>query len=146
MVGRAASLIKDSGGPLHIDSNHFHHMLLRKKFKAEAKTLREQIALLTRTLASTFADPHSFDLLTTCWLIFQNKNLRVRHIGAGEIFRWVIGKTINWVLKERTRGCHITSDCNWLKSWWQSSYPRNVNHLWRPVNWSCHTSRHKQCF
>ena len=73
MVGRAASLTKDSGGPSLVDSDHFRHMLLSKKFKAEAKSLREQIALLARTLASTFASLHSIDWLTTCRLIPLNK-------------------------------------------------------------------------
>ena len=43
MVGRAASLTKNSGGqsggPSHADYDHFRHMLLSKKFKAEAKEL-----------------------------------------------------------------------------------------------------------
>ena len=37
MVRRAASLTKGSGGPSHVDYDHFRHMLLSKKFKAEAK-------------------------------------------------------------------------------------------------------------
>ena len=47
---------------------------MSKKFKAEAKNLREQIALLARILASTFVDSHSIDSLTTCRLIPLNKN------------------------------------------------------------------------
>ena len=54
MVGRAVSLTKGSSGPSLVDSDHFCHMQLSKKFKAEAKHLREQIALLARTLAPTF--------------------------------------------------------------------------------------------
>ena len=45
-VGRATSLTKGSGGLSHVDWDHFCHMLLSKKFKAESKNLREQIALL----------------------------------------------------------------------------------------------------
>ena len=73
MVGRAVFLTKDSGGPSLVDSDYFRHMLLSKKFKTEAKNLRERIALLTRTLASTFADLHSIDSLTKCRLIPLNK-------------------------------------------------------------------------
>ena len=112
IVGRAASLTKASGGPSHVHSDHFCHILLSKKFKAEAKNLREQIALLARLLASTFADPHSIDFLTTCRLIILYKNPTVRPIGIVEVLRRVIGKTINLVLKDRqyARGCQITSD------------------------------------
>ena len=75
-------------------------MLLRKKFKADSKNLREQIALLARTLASTLVDPHSIDSLTLCTLIPLNKNPGVRSIDTGEVLRRVIGKKINWVLKD----------------------------------------------
>ena len=71
-----------------------------KNFKAEAKNLKEQIALLARTLASTFVDSHLIDLLITFRLIPLSKNLSVRLIGIGEVLRRVIGKTINWVLKD----------------------------------------------
>ena len=87
MLERAASLTKICDGLLHIDSNHSRHMLLSKKFKTEAKNLREKIALLARTLAWTFVNPHSIDSLTTCRLIPLNKNREVRSIGIGEGLR-----------------------------------------------------------
>ena len=87
ILGRAAFLTKICDGPLHIDSDHSHHMLLSKKFKIEAKNLREQIVLLARTLAWTFVDNHSIDSLTTCILIPLNKNREVRSIGIGERLR-----------------------------------------------------------
>ena len=43
-------------------------MLLSKKFKTEAKELREQIAILGRTLVSTLLDTKSIKGLTTCRL------------------------------------------------------------------------------
>ena len=43
-------------------------MLLSKKFKTEAKELREQIAILGRTLESTLLNPKSIKGLTTCRL------------------------------------------------------------------------------
>ena len=43
MVGRAASLTKGPSGPSDVDSDHFRHMLLSKKFKAEARNLREKL-------------------------------------------------------------------------------------------------------
>ena len=50
--------------------------------------------LLRQTLASTFVDPHSVDSLPTYRLIL------IRPIIIGEVLRRVIGKTINWVLKD----------------------------------------------
>ena len=100
MVGTAASYTKGSGGPSLVDADQFRHILLSKKFKKEAKELRGQIALLARTLASTLVDPNSIDALTCCRLILLNKNPGVRPIGVGEVLRRVIGKTINWILKE----------------------------------------------
>ena len=69
MVQRAAPLKKGSGGPSHVESDHFRRMLLSKKFKGQVKSLRKQIALLARTLASTFVDHHLIDSFTTCRLI-----------------------------------------------------------------------------
>ena len=64
MIGKAVSLTKGSGGPSHVDADQFRHMLLSKKFKTEGKNLREQIALLSRNLASKFVDPFSIKGLT----------------------------------------------------------------------------------
>ena len=86
---------------------------MSKKFKTEAKSLREQIALLARTLASTFVDSHSIDSLTTCRLISLYQNLEARPIGKREVLRTVISKTINWALKddiqEATGSLHTTT-------------------------------------
>ena len=87
MIAKAASL-----------TNQFRHMLLSKKFKTEANELREQIAVLARTLASTLVDPKSIKALTTCRLIPLNKNPDVRPIGVGEVLRRIMGKAINWML------------------------------------------------
>ena len=53
---------------LYVDADKFQHNLLIKKLKKEAKELREQIALLARTLASNLEDPNSIDELTCCRL------------------------------------------------------------------------------
>ena len=42
MLAKAATLTKGAGGPSHQDSDQFRHLLLNKKFKTEAKELREQ--------------------------------------------------------------------------------------------------------
>ena len=36
MIAKAVSLAKSAGGPSHFDSDQFRHVLLSKKFKAEA--------------------------------------------------------------------------------------------------------------
>ena len=87
MIGKAASLIKGFGGPSRVDADHFRHMLLSKKFKTEGKNLREQIALLSRNLASKFVDPFPIEALTTCRLVPLSKNPGVRPIGIGEVLR-----------------------------------------------------------
>ena len=65
MIAKAASHAKGAGAPSHLDADQFRHILLSKKFKTEAKELKEQIAVLARTLASTSVDPKSIKALTT---------------------------------------------------------------------------------
>ena len=74
MIAKAASLTKCAGGPSHLGADQFCHMLLSKKFKAEAKEMRERIAVLARTLASTLVNLKSIKALTICRLIPLNKN------------------------------------------------------------------------
>ena len=101
MIGKAASLTKGSSGRSHVDTtDQFRHMFLSKKYKTEGKNLGEQIALLSRNLASKFVDPFSIEALTTCRLIPLNKNLGVRPIGKDDVLRRVMDKAINWILRE----------------------------------------------
>ena len=100
MIAKAATLTKAAGGPSHLDSDQFRYLLLSKKFKTEAKELREQIAILARTLASNIVDPKSIETLISCRLIPLNKNPGVRPIGVGEVLRCIMRKAINWVLKD----------------------------------------------
>ena len=100
MIAKAASLTKGARGASHLDGDQFRHILPSKKFKTEAKELREQIAVLARTLASTLVDPKSIKALTTCRLIPLNKNPGVRPIGVDEVLRRIMGKAIYWILKD----------------------------------------------
>ena len=100
IIGKASFLTKGSGGPSHVGADQFRHILLSKKFKTEGKNLREKIALLSRNLTSKFVDPFSIEALTTCRLIPLSKNPGVRPIGIGEVLRRVMGKAINWILRE----------------------------------------------
>ena len=82
-----------------MDADQFRNILVNKKFKHEGKELREQIATLTRKLATTVIDPNTIDALVACNLIPLNKNPGVRPIGVGETLRRIMGKTIGWTLK-----------------------------------------------
>ena len=97
---KAASLTKGAGGPSHLEADQFRHMLLSKKFKTEAKELREQIVVLARTLASTTVEPKSVEALTICKLMPLNKNPGLGSIGVSEVLRGIMGKAINWILKD----------------------------------------------
>ena len=84
-----------------MDSEQYQHIPSSRKFKKENKELREQMARLTRLLASEIVDPHSVEGLVACRLIPLNKNPGVRPIGAGEVIRRVIGKCdIRWIMKK----------------------------------------------
>ena len=76
-----------------MDTDQFRNILVNKKFKHEGKELQEQIATLTRKLATTVIDPNTVDALIACNLIPLNKNPGVRPIGVGETLRRIMGKT-----------------------------------------------------
>ena len=44
MIVKAASLTEGAGGASHLEADQFCHMLLSKKFKTEAKELRDERA------------------------------------------------------------------------------------------------------
>ena len=75
-------------------------MLLSKKFKTEAKELREQIAVSAGTLALIIVDPKSIKALTNSKSIPLNKNPSVRHIDVAELLRRIVGKAIYRILQD----------------------------------------------
>ena len=95
----AAKQTRGAAGPSKMDADQFRNILVNKKFKHEGKELREQIATLTRKLATTVIDPNTIDALVVCNLIPLNKNPGVRPIGVEENLRHIMGKTIGWALK-----------------------------------------------
>ena len=100
MIYKAASLTKGAGGPSQLDAEQYRHILTSRKYKAENKDLREQMAQLARKLASEVLDPSILEAYIACRLIPLDKNPGVRPIGIGEILRRIIGKYIGWVLKK----------------------------------------------
>ena len=97
-IQKAAKLTKGAAGPSQFDADQFRRILCSKKFKNEGKTLREQIAILARNIATSIIDPSCLEAFVACRLIPLNKNAGVRPIGVGEILRRIIGKAIGWVL------------------------------------------------
>ena len=97
-IHRAAKLTKGAGGPSQLDADQFRRILCSKNFVKEGKDLREQIAILARTIATKSIDPEVLDPYVACRLIPLNKNPGVRPIGIGEILRRIIGKAICRVL------------------------------------------------
>ena len=97
---KAAQSTHGANGPSLLDAEQYSHILISRKYKGEGKELREQIAILAKTLATTIIDPATIEALTACRLIPLNKNPGVRPIGVGEVLRRIIGKAINSVLKD----------------------------------------------
>ena len=67
-----------------MDADLYRHILTSKKFKKENKEC---------------VDPSTLETYVACRLIPQDKNPGVRPIGVGEILKRVVGKCIEWVLK-----------------------------------------------
>ena len=97
-IKKAARMTKGAAGPSQLDAEQFRRILCTNSFKTEGKLLREQIACLARSIASTIIDPELLEAYVACRLIPLNKNPGVRPIGIGEILRRIIGKSIGWVL------------------------------------------------
>ena len=88
-----------AGGPSLCDANQWKRMLCSGHFKAENKSLREQMAAFARKIATELVDPG----YVACRLIPLNKDpgnsqLQIRPIGVGEVMRRIVGKTISWSL------------------------------------------------
>ena len=83
MIAKAASVTKSAERTSYLEADQFRYMLQSKKFKTGAKELREKIAVLRRTLASTLA---------TCRPILLNKDSGVRPIEVYQVFERDYGK------------------------------------------------------
>ena len=76
---------KGSAGPSGMDSDLYRRILCSKHFSAVGKTLREQIALLTRNLATNHYHPSLIESYVAARLIPLDKNPGIRPIGVGEV-------------------------------------------------------------
>ena len=95
----------------------------------EAKELREQIATLTRNLATCSFDASLNEPLVACRLIPLDKLPGVRPIGVGETLRRICGKAISWTLKEE-----IKAAAGPLQSCASHGAGAEVSHTWDERN------------
>ena len=80
---------KGSASPSGMDAELYRRLLSSKNFVAEGKTLREEIATLTRNLLKFNYHPFLLEGYTACRLIPLDKNPGVRPIGVGEVLRHI---------------------------------------------------------
>ena len=78
-----------------MDADLYRRMLCSKNFSQQGKTLREEIALLARNMATKLYHPDLLAPYINCRLIPLDKNPGVRPIGIGEVLRRIVGKTIS---------------------------------------------------
>ena len=94
-VLKAALNTKGSAGPSGMDADLYRRILCSKKFSAAGKALREEIALLSKNLATKFYHPSLIATYIASRLIPLDKNPGIRPIGIGEVMRRIVGKTIS---------------------------------------------------
>ena len=101
----AALRTKGSAGPSGVDANVFRRMICSKNFGPQAKSLREEIALLCKNMLTEFYDPSLIAPLTACRLIPLSKGPSggIRPIGVGEVLRRIMGKVVASTLKEQIK-------------------------------------------
>ena len=73
MIFKAARATHGACGPSHMDADHMRFILTNKNFKVESKNLREQIAKLTRVLATRHINPQYLESYVCCRLIALDK-------------------------------------------------------------------------
>ena len=103
MIYNSASKTKGSAGPSGMDSELYRRILCSKNFKTEGKILREEIAVSTRNLLKKSYHPSLLEAFAACRLIPLDKNPGIRPIGAGEVLRRILGKTVSSFLKEEIK-------------------------------------------
>ena len=86
-----------------MDAELYRIILCSKNFNSEGKSLREEIAVMTRNLLKSCYHPSLIESYTSCRLIPLDKNPGIRPIGVGEVLRRISGKTISGFLKEEIK-------------------------------------------
>ena len=94
-VLKATLKTKGSAGPSAMDADAFRRILCSKNFSTCGKELREEIAILTKNLATKHFHPEILGPYVNSRLIPLDKNPGVRPIGIGEVLRRIVGKVIS---------------------------------------------------
>ena len=100
LIMKIALKTKGSAGPSGADSDLYKRILCSKNFNSSGKELREEIAIMTRTLLTTNYHHTILESYVACRLTPLNKNPGVRPIGVGEVLCRIVGKAVSWSLKE----------------------------------------------
>ena len=104
MIFDAAMKTKGSAGPSGMDAKLYRRIVLcSKNFNSEGKSLREEIAVMTRNLLKSCYHPSLIESYTSCRLIPLDNNPGICPIKVGEVLRRIIGKTKSVFLKEEIK-------------------------------------------
>lgn len=95
MIFKAALHTKGAGGPSNFDNYQYRRILCSKNFHTVGKELREQVAIMARTLCTKNLDPRCLEAYVASRVIPLDKKPRVRPIGIGEVIRRIIGKAVS---------------------------------------------------
>ena len=94
------------------------------------------IAVLARTLASALISPKFIIALTSCRLISLHKNQGVIPREVGEVFRWIMGKAVGWILKDDIQElAGPLQSRNWFETWSRGYNLYSITHFRRFFNW-----------
>ena len=95
LVYKLALRMRGAAGPFGLDSQDLRRMLCSNSFRLAAGTLREQIAMLARRMATEDIDPASMSCFLANRLVPLAKGTDdVRPVGIGEVWRRLVAKLV----------------------------------------------------
>ena len=106
LVEKAALRVKGSGGPTHMDSDGWKHILCFKSYGRLPFQLCGAIAEFAKRLCTEEVNPECLNEFVACRLVPLNKgddkngNPGVRPVGVGEVLRRIVGKVVIGVIKD----------------------------------------------
>ena len=108
-----------------------------KSFKQSSTKLCEAIAIITRTLCTTYIDPATIEPLVASRLIPLDKGEgAVRPIGVGEVIRRIIGKCVMKVAKgDVVEASGSLQLCTLIHYWWQKDLVSRRYNIGRPARY-----------
>ena len=100
---KSAMDTRGSSGPAGMDAEQYRRVLCSKNFNQSGKSLREELAMFTRNLATQHYDPVLLEAYVACRLIPLDKNPGIRPIGIGEVVRRIVGKTLSRLCSQNVK-------------------------------------------